>query len=282
MVFVLKLGIFEGIVSVLLISGRKSAIFSQKRKDSTTYRVNAQFKMKNRHFFTTISIFTFMALMTACGSDDPIAEGNTKPPKAPLANGVVGDSASLQTLLNKYDPPGRDVWQKPEVVIGKMGDISDKTVADIGAGSGRFSVRLAQQAKRVIAVDIDPRFVHFMDSLKLVSLKPEYQARLETRLGLPNDSKLKPNEADIVLVVNTYIYIQDRVNYLKHLLNLLPVGGKIIIVDFKKKRISVPFPSANVRMELYEVENELEAAGFTNIQSDDCALDFQYIVMAEK
>lgn len=223
-----------------------------------------------------------MALMTACGPDDPIAEGNTKPPKAPLANGVVGDSASLQTLLNKYDPPGRDVWQKPEVVIGKMGDISGKTVADIGAGSGRFSVRLAQQAKRVIAVDIDPRFVHFMDSLKLVSLKPEYQARLETRLGLPNDSKLKPNEADIVLVVNTYIYIQDRVNYLKHLLNLLPVGGKIIIVDFKKKRISVPFPSANVRMELYEVENELEAAGFTNIQSDDCALDFQYIVMAEK
>lgn len=224
-------------------------------------------------------------LLTACGNDDPIAEGNAKAPTPDTTEQrqtVSGDSASLQNLLNQYDPPGRDVWQKPEVVIGKMGDLSNKTVADIGAGSGFFSRRLAQQAKRVIAVELDPRFIQFMDSIKRVELKPEYQSRFETRLGLPNDPKLKPGEADIVLVVNTYIYIQNRVEYLKNLLNVLPEGGKIIVVDFKKKRMLIKYPIADVRMELYEVENELEAAGFSNFKSDDCALDYQYIVMAEK
>lgn len=86
--------------------------------------------------------------------------------------------------------------------------------------------------------------------------------------------KLRPNEADIVLVVNTYIYIQNRVAYLKNLLNMLPKGGQIIVVDFKKKRMPIKYPTPSVRLELYEVENELEAAGLTNIQSDDCALDY--------
>ncbi len=231
-------------------------------------------------------LWVFSLLLLGCVHDDPIAEGNTKAPKpdtnAQQGNAAPSDSASLQNLLKQYDPPGRDVWQKPEVVIGKMGDLSNKTVADIGAGSGRFSLRLAQQAKHVIAVDIDPRFISFMDSVKQVGLKPEYQRRLETRLGLPNDPKLQPNEADIVLVVNTYIYIQNRVDYMKRLLNVLPKGGQVIVVDFKKKRIPIQYPTTNVRLELYEVENELETAGFTNIKSDDCALDYQYIVIATK
>ncbi len=238
------------------------------------------------NFKLTPLFWVLSLLFLGCSHDDPIAEGNTKAPKpdstAQQESPIPGDSASLQNLLKQYDPPGRDVWQKPEVVIGKMGDLSNKTVADIGAGSGRFSLRLAQQAKRVIAVDIDPRFISFMDSVKLVGLKPEYQRRLETRLGLPNDPKLQPNEADIVLVVNTYIYIQNRVDYLKRLLDVLPKGGQIIIVDFKKKRIPIQYPTVNVRLELFEVENELDAAGFTSIQSDDCALDYQYIVIATK
>lgn len=193
-----------------------------------------------------------------------------------------GDTASIQKLINQYDPPGRVVWQKPEVVIGKMGDLSTKTVADIGAGSGFFSRRLAQQAKKVIAVELDPRFIHFMDSIKLVELKPEYQKRFETRLASPTDSKLKPGEADIVLIVNTFIYVQDRVAYLKHLYDRLPKGGKIIIVDFKRKRMPIQYPPPSIRLELYEVENELDVAGFSNFESDDCSLDYQYIVMAEK
>ena len=234
--------------------------------------------------FYLAAFFVGLALFTAACKGDATTETETPSPGTNSLEPLPGDddTASISNLLNRYDPPGRVVWQKPEVVIGMMGDMSNKVVADIGAGSGFFSRRLAQQAKKVIAVELDERFVHFMDSIKLVELKPEYQSRFETRLATPTDSKLKPGEADIVLIVNTYIYIQDRIAYLKHLLSVLPDGGKIIIVDFKKKRMPISYPPIGVRLELFEVENELELAGFSNFESDDCSLDFQYIVMAEK
>ncbi|MCB0519865.1 MAG: class I SAM-dependent methyltransferase [Lewinellaceae bacterium] len=224
----------------------------------------------------------FITLLFAC-ADDSHPEGNSSTPSDTATQAPAnGDTANLQNLVKQYESPQRVVWQKPELVIDKMGNLSNKVVADIGAGSGFFSRRLAQQAKKVIAIDIDDRFVHFMDSIKRVELKPEYQSRFETRLATPDDSRLKPGEADIVLIVNTYIYIHDRIGYLRKLLAVLPEGGEILIVDFKKKRIPINNPPPRIRLELFEVENELEEAGFTNIVSDDCALDYQYIVMAEK
>lgn len=209
------------------------------------------------------------AIMPANGKD------NTDKPDS-------SKTASLDSLLSKYDPPDRVLWQKPELVIQKMGDLTDKVVADIGAGSGFFSRRLAQHAKKVIAVEVDPRFIHFMDSIKLVELAPEYQKRFETRLATYDNSKLKPEEADIILVVNTYIYFQNRVQYLKHLLEVLPDDGQVVIVDFKKKRLPIKYPPQDIRVELWRLEKELQQAGFTNIVSDDCSLDYQYIVTARK
>ncbi len=224
-----------------------------------------------------------LALFASCKNEPADTTTNyPSPTDTAQSKPAAGDTATLQNLLNQYDPPDRVVWQKPEVVIEKMGDLSQKTVADIGAGSGFFSRRLAQHAKKVIAVELDERFIQFMDSLKRVELSPQYQSHFETRLATPTNSNLKPNETDFVLIVNTFIYIQNRVAYLKHLYDVLPKGGKILIVDFKKKRIPVKYPPVNVRLELFEVENELEKAGFVNILSDDCSLDFQYIVTAEK
>jgi SAM-dependent methyltransferase len=230
-------------------------------------------------FKQTSLIIIGLAALCSC-NNEPVAPG--QPDESKPVNPEKKDSSSLDTLLTRYDPPDRVVWQKPELVINKMGDLSTKVIADIGAGSGFFSRRLAQQAKKVIAIELDQRFIHFMDSIKKVELKPEYQRRLETRLATPTDSKLQPGEANIILIVNTYIYVQNRVDYLKHLLSVLPSGGQIIIVDFKKKKMPISYPPPKVRLELFEVENELETAGFTNIVSDDCSLDYQYVAMATK
>lgn len=241
--------------------------------------------MKFHHSLAFCLIYFFSLSFYGC-QNDPVTDTETEQLPTDTSNQQTppGEKVdeSLENLLDQYDPPGRDVWQKPERVINKMGDLSNKVVADLGAGSGFFSRRLAQHAKKVIALELDERFILFMDSVKLIELKPEYQDRLETRLVTPADSKLKPGEADIILVVNTFIYFRDRVNYLKHLWDVLPDGGQIIIVDFKKKRIPIKMPKQSSRLELYKVENELYQAGFNNIVSDDCALDYQYIVIAEK
>src|SRR5690606_26217477 len=64
-------------------------------------------------------------------------------------------TASVPEVDSMEYNASRTVWQKPASVISKLGDLSDKVVADIGAGTGYFSFRLAFHAHKVIAVDID-------------------------------------------------------------------------------------------------------------------------------
>ena len=176
----------------------------------------------------------------------------------------------------------RQVWQKPNLVIELLGDLQDKTIADIGAGVGYFSFRLAEKAKRVIAIEIDESLLQTIDELKKSKMPEEFQDRLETRLTTPESPGLKKGEADVVLLVNTYIYIENRVAYLKQLLDVLEPNDRLVIVDFKKKRIGLDKPLASERLPLYQVENELIEAGFTIQRSDDCSLDYQYIILAMK
>ncbi len=226
----------------------------------------------------------FFLLLSACGNSEKefkplrIQPDSTSEDAAQLPE----MEESFDTLLQQYESKDRMFWQKPELVIAMLGDLSDKTVADIGAGSGFFARRLVHKARKVIAIEIDPRFIAFMDSIKRVELPVELQSRFETRLAEPQNSHLKQGEADIVLLVNTYIYIQDKKAYLMHLLDVLPKGGRLVIVDFKKKKLPMKNPPQSWRMPLYQLEQQLEQAGFTLLVSDDTSLDYQYIVIAQK
>ena len=224
-------------------------------------------------------------LAFSCGSD-PAADQPVNPPVETVTPGDTGTVKTGSPHRKKegfdkdYTNTNRVIWQKPEMVIELLGDVRNKTVADIGAGTGFFALRLAPEAGKVIAVDIDSRFTEYLDSVKVFELPENMQDRLETRLAEPADPRLSPNEADVVMIVNTYMYIYNRVPYLKNLRKALKPGGRLLIIDFKKKRTPIGPPS-EIRIPLYKVEEELYEAGYQNIQTNDTALDYQYILMAE-
>ena len=176
---------------------------------------------------------------------------------------------------------GRAIWQKPGLVIEKLGDISDKTIADIGAGTGYFSLRLSSEAKKVIAIEIEPTLIKYIDSSK-VSLPDSLQSRLEVRLALPEDPRLEKDEVDIILIINTIAYIQDLPKYLNTLKKGLKKGGKIMVIDYKMKRLPINAPPKSERIYLDILEEMMVDAGYEVIQTDDTSLDFQYIVQAIK
>jgi len=176
---------------------------------------------------------------------------------------------------------GRAIWQKPGLVIEKLGDISDKTIADIGAGTGYFSLRLSSEAKKVIAIEIEPTLIKYIDSSK-VSLPDSLQSRLEVRLDLPEDPRLEKDEVDIILIINTIAYIQDLPKYLNTLKKGLKKGGKIMVIDYKMKRLPINAPPKSERIYLDILEEMMVDAGYEVIQTDDTSLDFQYIVQAIK
>ena len=233
--------------------------------------------------FSSLLLGTFLLMQMACQPDpgsihndngqhtheNPTHEEPNEQP--PSASGIAED----------YENTNRVIWQKPEVVINLLGDITNQTIADIGAGTGFFALRLAPKAEKVIAIDIDERFINHIDSVKLLELPEASQDRLETRLATPNDPKLAANEADVIMIVNTFIYIRDKEAYLQTLYNSISEGGRLLIIDFKKKRTPLGPPS-DIRLPLFEVENMLIEAGYKNVTTNDTVLDYQYVVTATK
>jgi SAM-dependent methyltransferase len=195
------------------------------------------------------------------------------------SNSSKTGTGGFEGLVMDFESKDRGIWQKPDMVISMLGDLEGKTVADIGAGTGYFTFRIVPKAQKVIGIDIDKRFIQFMDSVK-VRLPQHYRNRFESRLAKSDDPLLKPAEANDVIIVNTYGYIQNRVQYLKTLSKGIAPGGLLLIIDFKKNNLPIG-PPDEFKVALGDVQQELLAAGFIIEKIDKDALDYQYILLAK-
>ncbi len=222
-------------------------------------------------------IVSLASLLSASACRQEAAQHQEPTPRPGAAEAPV----RKQGITDDYTSTNRLIWQKPDLVMDLLGDMAGKTVADIGAGTGFFSLRMVEKATKVIAIDIDQRFLNYLDSIKMLEMDETLRQKLETRLATPDNPKLQAAEADLVLIVNTYMYIKDRVGYLRNLKSGIAEGGKIIIIDFKRKRMPIG-PPQGIRVPLYLTEDELYEAGYRDVITDDCSLDYQYIITARK
>lgn len=233
--------------------------------------------------FVALAIVVFSACREEAQSnpDQSSTNRSTFPPATTVSEPVQAPktgTGNFESIVADFDSKDRGIWQKPEMVISLLGDLEGKTVADIGAGTGYFTFRLLPKAKKVIAIDIDKRFINFLDSVKV---RLQYKERFESRLAKPNDPLLKPGEADAVIIVNTYGYIENRIQYLKTLSKGMSPGSRLLIIDFKKNNLPIG-PPEQFKVSLNQVEQELLSAGFVIEKIDKDALDYQYIVLAIK
>lgn len=162
-----------------------------------------------------------------------------------------------EALAKSFDNPGRAEWQMPERVIADLNLKPGQRIADIGAGTGYFSVRLARSAAKpmVYAVDIEDTMLNYLTK----RAGEEGLTNVKTVLASPDNPKL-PEPMDAVLVVNTYHHIADRAAYFEKVRNALRPGGKLAIVDWKK---GAPMgPADEYRFAPEEIRAELGAAGF--------------------
>jgi SAM-dependent methyltransferase len=225
----------------------------------------------------SLLLLTYLLLFNNCKNTQERPGGYQAGTTTPTQNST--SETDKNWLYEDYASQNRLVWQKPDIVIKRLGNLTDKTVVDLGAGSGFFAFRIIPLAKKTIALDIDRRFVALMDSAKK-ELPPQYRDRFEVRLVEPEDAKLKKNEADAVVIVNTYMFISERVAYMQRLRKGLSKGARVLIVDYKEKNIPVG-PPVEDKVPMGTVERELRQAGFHKIQVDDTSLDYQYIIVAE-
>src|SRR5439155_1510764 len=155
-----------------------------------------------------LSLATLMSLAITSLHPEPAA---AEPESA--ANHFM-HQADFDKPVTRFEDPSRAQWQKPDEIIAGLGPLDGKTVADIGAGTGYFAFPIAKKAAKVIAIDIDKRFLDYIDQKKQAQ---KIGANIETRLTAPDPPGLKTGEADMVLIVDT----------LHHIEIIHDVGGKI-------------------------------------------------------
>lgn len=131
--------------------------------------------------------------------------------------------------LSVFDTPGRGEKLQINRVMDMLGLAQGKSVADVGAGGGWFTVRAARrvQTGTVYAVDINPESVRYIDQ----RAQKEKLNNVKTILSTPDDPKLPAKSVDAVLMLKTYHEVAHPVELLKNLRPALRPGAKVGIID---------------------------------------------------
>jgi predicted methyltransferase len=185
--------------------------------------------------------------------------------------------ADADALAQVFDDPARDGWQHPEDVLRALELEPTMTVADIGAGTGYFSVRLARAVPRgdVVATDIEPDMVRFLSERARREGLPNLRA-LQASTGA---SGLAASSVDRILVVHVWHHLSGRGEYARGLAAALRPGGRLLVVDFSPA--AERGPPASMRVAPETVIAELEGAGLSASVSPIAPPD-QYIVQARR
>lgn len=223
-------------------------------------------------------ILLFPVLLFSCGGDTTAVKGNdlNTPAGLDVTDRPTPPSESINVDI---EDTKRTEWQNPDLILDRIGDLENKSVADIGAGSGYFTFKIARRAAKVIALDIDPKALEYIESQK--EIVGEWSNNIEVRLTPPDVPNLLEEEVDLVLIVNTYNYIPNKEVYFTRLLDGMKPGARLVIVDFKKGEIPIG-PADEYKAEARDIKSFLRKTSFRKISIDEESLQYQYIITAVK
>lgn len=162
-----------------------------------------------------------------------------------------------ERYAKSFDDPARDAWQMPDRVLDVLKVAANASIADVGAGTGYFTVRLAKAAARgtVYAVDVEPAMLEHIRQRASAAQLSNVVPVQATATG-PN----LPKPVDLVLVVDTYHHLPSRPTYFRELTKSLTPTGRVAIIDFRKD--SPEGPPAEFRFDADQIVREMTEAGY--------------------
>ncbi len=178
----------------------------------------------------------------------------------------------------RFDGAERDEWQKPAEVIKALQLHPDSVIVEIGAGTGYFTARLAPSVTdgKVYAFDASPQMVaHIQKRMQALGL-----SNVVVSVVTEGSAIDVPEPADIIMLVDVYHHITDRVAFFAHIKQFLRLGGKIVILD---RAVQSPEgPPVELRISPELVKGEMGEAGFKHVEELDFLLPLQFYLSFRK
>ena len=222
---------------------------------------------------SAVIVYLALTLATAHGQLR-IANAQTKPDAlAPQRHSKLYSPLDLGLL----ESPDRAAWQKPDQIMDALNVAEGSKVADIGAGAGWFTIRLARRVGpngRVYAEDVERLMIEAIRR----RVNREGLQNVDPVLGVGSDPRMPPASLDAVLVVDSYqeVNIDERVAFLRSLARALKPKGLIGIVNWKPGR-GGPGPNEDARVPREIVETDAKSAKL-RVRSYE-SLPYQYLIV---
>ncbi|HUP94431.1 MAG TPA: class I SAM-dependent methyltransferase [Burkholderiales bacterium] len=170
--------------------------------------------------------------------------------------------ADAGVWAERFEGESREIYRQRSGIVTASGISTGMTVADVGAGTGLFTMLFARQVGaggRVVAVDISPSFLESIAK----RAKIEGFSNIGTLLGAHNDIRLPEGAVDIVFTSDTYHHFEQVVPILASIHRALKPGGRFVVIDFERiPGVSPPSRLEHVRAGKETVMEEVNAAGF--------------------
>ena len=181
-----------------------------------------------------------------------------------------------KAYIAMLENPKRDAYQKPDEVVAALGLKPGETVADIGSGSGYFTLRFAPKVGptgRVYAVDVDPEMVRHLNR----RLRDAGVRNVQTVLADPADPLLPDSSVDRFVVVNTWHHVEKQPEYLALMKRMMKPGGQVVMIDYQKRELPVGPPLA-MKIAREDLVAQMAKSGF-RLAQEHTFLPYQYFLV---
>jgi ubiquinone/menaquinone biosynthesis C-methylase UbiE len=221
------------------------------------------------------AVAAVVLLLASTGADGAEQIGAGSPRRHPVSGRVfapvmgVGGAGWLERAE-------REEEEAPSKAIDALDLKPGMVIADIGAGSGYYTSRMARKVApsgRVLATDIQPGMIAILER----RITAEGLANVTTLLGAMDDPGLQPNSIDLAIMVDVYHELQQPQLFLQRLKPAFKPGGRLVLLEFRKEDPKVPILEVH-KMSVAEVKAELEAEGYAIDRVVD-VLPWQHIIV---
>ena len=181
-----------------------------------------------------------------------------------------------KAYIAMLEDPARDAYQKPDEVLEALGLRPGESIADVGSGSGYFTLRLAERVGpggRVYAVDVDPDMVRHLNR----RVRDAGLDNVRSVLADFDDPLLADATVDRFFICDTWHHVEDQAKYLALMKKVLRPGGEVVMIDFKKE--STPMgPPLTMRIAQPDLVRQMQGAGFA-LAGEHTFLPYQYFLV---